>query len=394
MKTLPKKLAKFRLLTLFLMIIFIGNNVVSIAGDNKISIGEKVKLKSSILNEEREILVYTPPGYDLSSDTYPVMYVLDGGFHFHHASGIIQFMASQGMIPPTIVVAIVNVDRGRDFSPTQLKDKPKTGGAEKFMGFLNEELIPYIDQNYHTNSHTTIVGHSLGGTFVTYAFLENPDLFDGYIAISPYLMYDDNLLVNKTSEMLKPNYKDHKFMYVTLGDEPDYYEAVGNFVKTIKSANPEGLEFYYTQMPEENHGSIPHRSIYNGLEKMYSDWKLPKEAYAEGLAAIDKHYQKVSDKFGYEIETPEYVINLLGYNYLGKNNMDEAIKIFQENVKRYPKSANVYDSLGEAYEKNDQVDQAEKNYAKAVDIASKQNHNYLKVYEENLKRVQQVIAER
>jgi len=71
-------------------------------------------------------------------------------------------------------------------------------------------------------------------------------------------------------------------------------------------------------MIEETHGSIPHLSIYQGLEKLYDGWALPKEKYEEGLAAIDDHYKIISEKFNYDIQTPEYVINLLGYNYLIK----------------------------------------------------------------------------
>jgi tetratricopeptide (TPR) repeat protein len=112
------------------------------------------------------------------------------------------------------------------------------------------------------------------------------------------------------------------------------------------------------------------------------------------LATIDKHYQILTKKYGYEIPTPEYTVNALGYSYLGEKKFDEAIKVFKENVKRYPKSANVYDSLGEAYENNDQLAEAEKNYTIAVKIAEKEDHAYLKTYEDNLKRVQTTLAEK
>jgi len=395
MKT-KKSIRVMKALLICMIAAFMMSNTVTVkAGDDKVVIGEKVTIQSKALDEERTMLVYLPKSYDLTSSGYPVMYLLDGGHHFHHATGIVQFLSSQGLMPEMIVVAITNVDRGRDFTPTKIEKKPTTGGADKFMSFLSDELVPYVDKNYRTQPYNILIGHSLGGTFAAYAFLSQPETFDAYIAISPYLAYDENLLVKKAETSLKSSYNDSKQFYMTLGDEPKYVESVENFTKIVKSNSPEGLEFSYVVMKDENHGSIPHLSIYNGLESIYSQWQLPKEKYAEGLASIDNHYKSLSEKYSYEIETPEYTINGLGYYYLGKKeNIDKAIKVFKENVKRFPESANVYDSLGEAFEKNNHTEKAEKNYKKAVEIAEKEEHPYLKVYQQNLKRIQENLAEK
>ena len=64
-----------------------------------------------------------------------------------------------------------------------------------------------------------------------------------------------------------------------------------------------------------------------------------------------------------------------------------AIKTFKENVKRYPGSANVYDSLGEAYENFGEPEQAAKSYQKAVSLGEKNGDANLAVYKANLERV-------
>jgi len=372
--------------------ILLGSLMLVQAGNNWFSIGETINLKSKILNEERSIIVYTPETYHLSDKQYPVMYLLDGGSHFHHASGIVQYLAHVGNMPEMIVIAITNVDRSRDFSPTHTEKIPTSGGAEKFMKFLSEELIPFVDKNYRTSPYDILVGHSFGGTFATYALLKEPDIFNAYIAISPYLMYDDNMLVDAAGKKLQSKFNDQVQFYMTVGDEPKYFESLEEFTEIVESKSPEGFELNYVQMKDENHGSVPHLSIYNGLEWIYTDWKLPKDAFKEGLASIDMHYSNLSKKYGYEITTPENTINQLGYIYLGKKEMDKAIKVFKENVVRYTKSANVYDSLGEGYENNDQFAEAEKNYQKAVKLA-KQGHPNLNVYEKNLKRMQEKLAQ-
>jgi len=147
-------------------------------------------------------------------------------------------------------------------------------------------------------------------------------------------------------------------------------------------------------MTKESHNSIPHLSIYYGLEAIYSDWKLPKETLKEGLSSVDKHYAKLSKKYGYKIEASENSINALGYQYIQGKNYSEAIKVFKENVKRFPASSNVYDSLGEAYEYDGQLTEAEKNYAKAVEIGEKEQHAFLETYKVNLNRIKVLLAEK
>ena len=363
--------------------------VVLKAGDHQYTIGEKVSFTSEILNEERTILVYLPATYYLSDAKYPVLYLLDGGFHFHHASGIVQFLSSNGLIPEMIVVGITNVDRNRDFTPTNLSQRPSSGGAEKFSDFIAEELFPFMERNYRVQSYNVLMGHSLGGTFATYALLNNPGLFNSYISISPYLMYDNNIMVRETYDKLKSKYADGTSYYMTVGNEPNYFEALDQFAKSIKERSPKGLDFKYIQMLDDDHGSGPHLSIYNGLLFIYDGWKLDADIYQEGLTAMDKHYKNLSKKYGYEIITPEYSINRLGYNYMANEDIENAISVFLENVNRFPNSANVYDSLGEAYEKNGQLDKAETNYAKSVVIAQKKEHPNLKIYKQNLARVQE-----
>ena len=75
-------------------------------GIKPVTIGHGFTLISEVLGEERGILVYLPPGYDRSTATYPVIYLLDGDNHFHHATGIVDFLARNRRIPPAVVVGI------------------------------------------------------------------------------------------------------------------------------------------------------------------------------------------------------------------------------------------------------------------------------------------------
>ena len=381
-----------QLFTVAVIILFLTTLLWAENDDNKIIIGETVTIKSEVLDQERQMLVYLPDGYEEATIKYPVLYLIDGGSHFLHVSGVVQFLSSQGLMPQTIVVAIKNIDRNKDFLPTNIERVPTSGGAENFLTFISDELIPYINTNFRTTPYRILVGHSYGGTFTTYTFLEKPDTFDSYIAISPYLHWDEELLVTQSETVLPSSYDKNKYFYMTLGDEPPYIPAIDKFVYIIETRSPENLEFTYIQMIKETHGSIPHLTVYHGLEKLYSGWSLPQEKYEEGLAAIDEHYKNISEKFNYDIKTPEYVINVAGYNYLLKKEFEKAIEVFQENINRFPTSANVYDSLAEAYENNEQYELAEQNYAKACELVKDDDPN-LNVFKKNLERMQKIFAD-
>jgi len=131
------------------------------------------------------------------------------------------------------------------------------------------------------------------------------------------------------------------------------------------------------------------RSHYFGLRKVFDGWQMPRDpdsgALAGGLKGVDAHYKKLSEKFGYAIPTPENLINQLGYQ-LFQNNPEEAIAVFKTNVERYPASANVYDSLAEAYERGGRIDLAEPLYDKARVLGEQNNDPNAAIYKTNYER--------
>ncbi len=352
-------------------------------------IGKKLSIESQVLNETRELIVHLPTNYQESKNDYPVLYLLDGRTHFEHAVAACNYLKSRGLAPDMIVVAIVNIDRTRDFSPTHVEKRPTTGGAPKFINFIDKELVPYINENYKAADYRILMGHSFGGTFTAYALLENPELFSAFIAISPYLMYDENHMVNEMKARLKDDFKNPKLFYMTVGDEPDYLETLASFEEIIINQAPKSIALRYDKMPNENHGTTPYLSLFNGLRFVYRDWQLPKELMNGTLEQIDAHYKLVSTKYGIEISTPENVINFIGYQQINANDLSAAITIFSENVKRYPNSANVYDSLGEAYEKSNDLKKAKENFQKAYEIGLKNLDPNTLVFKSNLDRVSQ-----
>ena len=135
-----------------------------------INIGTKHSLYSDVLKQDRPYSVYLPNSYSENGNPVSVVYLLDGNFHFHHTSGILNFLEQQGRIPPTMLVAIPNTDnRTRDLTPPIIKNPESAknykdpGEANNMLSFLEKELIPEINKKYNTNEYKILIGHSFGG---------------------------------------------------------------------------------------------------------------------------------------------------------------------------------------------------------------------------------------
>jgi glyoxylase-like metal-dependent hydrolase (beta-lactamase superfamily II) len=108
----------------------------------------------------------------------------------------------------------------------------------------------------------------------------------------------------------------------------------------------------------------------------------------KGIEAAIQQYETLKNSNPDKYDFREFSLNLFGYSLLGKNNFEDAIEIFKLNIKNFPESANVYDSLGEAYERSGDNDKALANYKKAVQNAEKINDPNLNIFKQNLERLQ------
>lgn len=375
------------LIILFLLSIFVPIKQSAQINETNIELGKIITLNSEVLNEERGIFVYLPVGYEQSEAKYPVIYILDGRGNFAFSATTANFLARNQRMPRSIVVGIPNTDRMRDFTPVHEERSPTSGGADKFLEFMEKELIPYINKNYRTNSYKTLYGHSLCGMFAIYTLFEKPEMFDSFIAVSPYLQYADQFVVDKVESSLSEQSEFEKDLFITLGNEPEYTASL-NRMKKLLSEKTEKLSWKISKRESEDHMSVPLKSLYDGLEFIYSDWRLTNEILMKGMDAVKKHYSNLSDKYGYDVNPTEGAINALGYQHLGKKEYELAITVFKYNVELYPKSANVYDSLGEIMEKAGKTDEAIENYKTAVEIGTKNNDRNLRIYKQNLERVE------
>jgi predicted alpha/beta superfamily hydrolase len=356
----------------------------------------KLTIKSNVLGEDRVVLVRTPPGYEANKLAYPVLYMTDGNAHLGHTASTVEFLARNGRMPEMIIVGITNTDRTRDLTPTKAAGPnaaqfPTAGGADNFLKFVETEVIPEIEKRYRVQPYRVLAGHSLGGLFAVHALISRPELFNSYVAVSPSLQWSDDATLKRAQEFFKTRKELHATLFASLGNEPgDIGKSFVAFKELLAKTQIKGFESEVEQMTDEDHGSVVLRSHYFGLRKVYDGWQMPRDpatgAVVGGLKAADEHYKWLTQKFGYSIPTPEALINQIGYQFLLGGNPDEAIATFKTNVERYPNSANVYDSLAEAYEKGGKLELAAPLYEKAQSLGKENNDPNAAIYATNFAR--------
>jgi predicted alpha/beta superfamily hydrolase len=231
-------------------------------------------LQSRILHQKRYVQVYTPPSYKPgSSQKYDVLYVLDGGnWNTSLITQIQRFIEAQGQMPPTIIVSVMGIDRNIELTPTHLDSwQAPTGGADNFLGFLKDELIPYINTNYPSDGDNTLWGHSLGGMFVVYALLKEPNTFKSYIAVDPSLWWD-NILVPKLAAAKLPTLSDSTItLFISGRQGPGFHEMrIDSMEAILKLTAPKTLTWNIARYKDETHSSIRLKSTYEGLKFTYA----------------------------------------------------------------------------------------------------------------------------
>jgi predicted alpha/beta superfamily hydrolase len=233
-------------------------------------------ITSEIAADSFFILVSVPDSYYSTQERYPVLYVLDGDIAYGMAASIARYLQIGENIPELIVVGIgygsltksAAKKRRRDYRPTE------TEGAENFLKFLYEELIPYIDANYRTiPGDRTINGYSLGGLFGLFTFFTRPETFKNYIIGSPNLSWDDYSIF-KYEENSPEKIGDMQLnIFISVGSEESeerYFNPVDSLVTNIQKQNYSGVNLETKVFDGSTHLMGPPEALTHGMISVLS----------------------------------------------------------------------------------------------------------------------------
>jgi predicted alpha/beta superfamily hydrolase len=285
------------------------------------------RIDSRVLHETRTIDVALPASYATAAGRrYPVLVVLDGESLFPVAAALTRFYAAVGQLPEMIVIGIPNTDRTRDLSPPPVagfRPPPELGetfgGAERFLGFLSDELLPYLDRTYRTVPMRTLVGHSIGGTFALFALARRPEVFTGYLVMEPAAWWNhEKEVTDAHSALQQPAARRARVVMVNgpgLGVDTTGW---GGSTPLVRHINTSG---------GETHVSMPVAGLMQGLRTMFADFlPTPWRPGTRPIAMLDR-FDSLSQRVGYDVTIPHETFGLVVRMSLDGRFFDDADRV-------------------------------------------------------------------
>ena len=212
---------------------------------------------SNTLNELRRLHVYTPPGYDASSDRYPVFYLLHGAGDddmgwstIGRAGFIVDNLLAAGKIRPMIVV----MPNGSLPRPSTNFRRPAPGSTpspefraameafqNRFTNELLKDIIPFVEKTYRARTgreNRAIAGLSMGGGQTLRVLTTNPDQF-AYVGIWSAGIFGGNAeqWEKQNEEFLSKADKvnsEVKLLSISIGDKDFLLSATNSLVDVLK----------------------------------------------------------------------------------------------------------------------------------------------------------------
>jgi len=178
-----------------------------------------------------DIKVGLPVNYNPSGEKYATIYVLDGKEIFGFVANRCREISEQYDKKNVLVVSIgYGKDRSIDYTPTKVSSV--TGGAPQFLNFIETQLIPKMEQDFHADSSRNsriILGHSYGGLFGGYTFSVNNAVIGNYIMLSPSFWFDNRVALQMENDNLAKNKNKKQLVYLGIGENEERDRMIAPF---------------------------------------------------------------------------------------------------------------------------------------------------------------------
>lgn len=385
-------------------------------------IGKKLTIKSMVLTEDRDIQIFLPESYHTSQQRYPVLYILDGQRLFTLGVSLSQsFRSTVKMSPEFIVVGINNKypDRFDNFTKTD------------FLDFIEQELISTVDKNYRTTQERILFGWEFAGAYAIESLIRKPTLFAGHIVASPYPIdeawFAEKSRLEQLESLFEHNIDSHLYVSVSEG-EGSVLVGTEKLNTLLKEKAPDSLRWTFRVIPDEEHLSTAHASLFQGLRNYYYGYKvfhiegLKQFQQAGGLNNFYAYNTKRSLRYGFaekpeiwsmftivrnamradnfeqftlfmnEFKSSDLITkislgnsNLIAQYYIQYKQNNKAIEVYKVMAVAHPDNARIQHELGNIYLSMNNKKSAKIYYQKAVDLAEISKDERLIKYKKDLK---------
>jgi predicted alpha/beta superfamily hydrolase len=241
-------------------------------------------IASKLMAKDYQLYLSFPASYSTKNAmTFPVLYVLDGRYSFNLILGTKYVLDPQKSLEEVIIVGIgsgLNLkswfkNRVYDYTPTINTPREralekgwgfaagelKSGGAAEFLKSLKTEIIPFIDKHYKTNGDRGITGHSQGGLFTAYCFINSDGYFTRFGINSPAFYWDNEKILNQAVAQFAHNESfdipaTKVFMSVGGNDQIGYLPQMKKMQTSLEHADYENIDLSWQIFDGETHVSV------------------------------------------------------------------------------------------------------------------------------------------
>ncbi len=318
------------------------------------------ELHSLVLGEQRHLQISLPRTYGYADRSYPVLYVLDGEWAYDYARGAASFMSNEitGYIPEMIVVGIYNTNRTRDTRVTQDPD----AAYNKYLDFIQHEVIVHVDSLYRTNEFRMIYGWSSASAVASQFLFERPQVFDAFINSGSGI----GRRGKRYAERSLPEYDlAGKYYYAEAeaGPREPAIELLGGMLDSLSLA---GLQYRVEVVAGETHLDVLSSGVRRGLEFVFDDFQLDDELIARDVQAIVGHFESLSAQYGMAVVMPEGAFVEAASLLEQAGRSAAATDLLVRGLQIHPSSSAIPGAIGEMYYWSGDIEAARQYYELAL----------------------------
>ncbi|MBI3792572.1 MAG: hypothetical protein HY275_17050 [Gemmatimonadetes bacterium] len=274
-------------------------------GDPRGTLGQPYLIESAILHERRRVFITLPPSYAKSAATrhYPVTVATDGEDVPGPLAAVSEHLGRMGQIPESIIIGIENTVRIRDLTPPGISVSGSTRkeGGDRFLDFIERELLPAVDRQLRGGAPRTFVGHSSGGILATWVAATRP-AFRNVVAIDTPTWFDDYWLPKQL--IARATKAPGALRYVSYESRFGWTDAMW---KQLVAAAPPAWRLHREHLDRESHESMVMLSGYLGLREVFADYSMLAAPESPTLSTL-RHYDTVSAALGAPVIPPRRLL--------------------------------------------------------------------------------------
>ena len=136
---------------------------------------------------------------------------------------------------------------------------------------MSDELFPFIEHNYRSRPDRRIIfGQSLGGQFVLYTALMDPDLFWGHIASNPALHRNLPFFLKRHNEAVTERTSSKLFVASGSMDEPRFRKPALKWIEHWSAIDTLLWQLKTIDLDGHSHMSAPPAAFRQGMRWLFS----------------------------------------------------------------------------------------------------------------------------